>query len=251
MSQLRLFATLLLVLSVQDLHALAVTSAVGRVSAGGDARIVGFEPAGGEVAHDWTGTPADLSASFQAVSPGLVGIAVSTSIVEATWDTTGLAGRISTLHAFVFQTGGETNFTASFRRPSWTYSFTPDEDVDFSLAYDITAEFNTFGLNSYNFVINGVDRSLTAVDGFLQPSGSGVFSTRLAGGVGHVLELYTNGNIAAFAPGGHVGIQRGEFSFSLVQVVPEPSAAALAMLGLGALLGSQRRRATRRPGASA
>ncbi|WP_394763924.1 PEPxxWA-CTERM sorting domain-containing protein [Phenylobacterium sp.] len=199
----------------------------------------------------WTATPATLSTTTSFSVPRENGPASVTTSSVATWSASGLSGAATLTDGWDFPLQ-PLGVGVHFDGVGWSYTFTPTEDVVFTLTYDVVATGPVqFGLQGYRFSQDELVTGLAANNPIFDPSGAGTLIRNLSGGVSHTVSLYTTGNISN--GGGFIGsgTETGQFSFAITSSggpteggVPEPASWALMIAGFGLAGAALRRRRT-------
>jgi hypothetical protein len=244
---LKTIVTTALLLAPLPAAAQTVSNASGFVGFDANARIASTVTAQDTPSDTWTTTPRTMGVLARAVASGPSGGTVTTfGGTTGSWATDGLSGAIGTNAGWSFAAQpGEDGVGANFGDGlSWSYDFTLDRAATLSFNYAITADGATFGLQSWNFVINGAMTSLASGNAVTDPRGTGLLTFALAANTPYSLRLTTNGNVSSGNPlNNYSGRQDGDFRFAIGGArVPEPASWALMIAGIGVVGGALRRR---------
>ena len=219
------------------LLAQTVSSASGTVGARALAGNTGSNP-DVSATDSWASSPAPLSVTATAVATGPVGGTVTTKVdSSAGWAANGLTGTISLDAGWDFEAAdGEGPVSASFGNgnpPSWSYAFTLNQGATLNFIYFVVGQDNVFGLQGWEFSINGIETNL--VDNYVfAPSAGGALKYMLTANTPYLLKLNTNGNINSTNLSGYRGSQHGEFLFGIASTaVPEPATWTMMLAGFG------------------
>ncbi len=212
--------------------------------------------------HDaWkvAGVPEDLTAAAAASAEGRGGAVNASSKITAHWDSAD-SGSIDYLdHGWsataVNEGAGDEIFRleTSEAAPDWTYAFTATEDGTFDFGFALrTVATDAFGLGVWDLIFSAGPGSEEAIRFHGLGSGnfddSGTVSRALLAGHDYRVSLVSRERLTAVGDGAFGGRNSTEFSnFTWAingasSAAPEPSAWALAILGMGLAGATLRRR---------
>jgi hypothetical protein len=206
--------------------------------------------------QSWNAVPATLNTTVHAHDQAVIkdhnSSADSFGDAQATWVNAD-SGAVDftnygwTLVTPVFNAGAEAD--VDFGRPGdgldWSYTFTATHDGQFTMAYDVNATGDKFGLYGWNITFNGLGGGLNLLGGNAgnDPTQSGVFQRSLVNGQTYTVGLSGNPNIGHAGGTSISGAMNGNFDWQITgNSVPEPATWALMISGFGLAGVSLRRR---------
>lgn len=186
---------------------------------------------------------------FASVSTTLASGLVTASVrgnIAANWGPGGNSGSID----FTNYGWGSSPFGSSEQAsldsagPDWRYTFTADAAGTFTMAYNVTASGNPFGLWGWSINWSGPGGGLPVTNAN-DPTTSGTFARAVVAGQTYTVSLMNNANISSAGSIG-TGSMDGAFDFVIrPATVPEPLTLSLFGMGLVGLAGMRRDRKKR------
>lgn len=242
--------------------AAAATALSGEMNAVANAYADGHPTVTSTDSQSWSGVPATLNTSVNAVATGGIFHDHNEKVsafgtAQGTWasansgsvDFTDYGWNFSVLNNLL-PSGADLDLGRPGNGADWSYTFKATGDGSFTMAYDVVGSGATFGLFGWQIFFTGggsggPDLSLTTND----PTVSGVFSAAITHGQTYTVSLYGNPNIANFGPMLFAGSMDGSFDWKIEERaaidnpgVPEPATWALMLGGFGLAGAALRRR---------
>lgn len=194
----------------------------------------------------WTGTPASLAVSAEAVSGEGLRRGRAYDSAQASWESADRGTINFGPNGWELTDGGSTSVGPSFPDGSWTYVFTAEDSGMFQMSYNTARFGDIFGVNTYQ--IHWLQRRGGAFVEYNSESlgdsslanDAGIFRRYLVAGDTYQVQLFNNGNVGS-AGGARAGWKTADFAWS-ISAVPEPGTWALAIAGFGVVGAALRRR---------